>query len=196
MKIVQIGVGSLPPVYSPLGGAIQRRIAELAQAQSTRGHEVTVFSPGHETNSDRVGDVDVHYISTRSRPPLAHLEYQARVVARLRPRRRHFDVVHFHSQPEGALVSRSISGLKVLSYDNFYFRRGKRSGLYPFYQRALRRFDVLLPCSHYCSEQSLSYWALPPARRRVLFNGVNLNQFRGIPPPDSANASWCSPASA
>jgi glycosyltransferase involved in cell wall biosynthesis len=181
VKIVHIGVGSFPPIYSPLGGAIQRRIAELAQAQSSRGHEVTVFSPGHETKSVKIGDVHVQYIATRCRPPLVHLEYQARVVARLRRRRRYFDVVHFHSQPEGALVSRSLSGLKVLSYDNFYFRRGKRSGLYPLYQHALRAFDVLLPCSHYCSEQSSSYWAFSPARRRVLFNGVNLEQFRKDP---------------
>jgi glycosyltransferase involved in cell wall biosynthesis len=194
VKIVHIGVGSLPPVYSPLGGAIQRRIAELAQAQSTRGHEVTVFSPGHETSSDRVGDVEVHYISTRTRPPLVHLEFQARVVARLQRRRRKFDVVHFHSQPEGAMISRSISGLKVLSYDNFYFRRGKRSGLYPFYQRALRAFDVLLPCSHYCCEQSSSYWALPTDTRRVLFNGVNLEQFREDPTAGQIQRELVQPA--
>jgi glycosyltransferase involved in cell wall biosynthesis len=181
VKIVHIGVGSFPPVYSPLGGAIQRRIAELARAQSRSGHDVTVFSPGYEDTSQRLDDVAVHYVGLRSPPPLVQLEFQARVVARLRRSRQAFDVVHFHSQPEGALTSRAIPGLKVLSYDNFYFRRGMKSGLYPFYRHALRAFDVLLPCSHYCEQKSLSYWAIRPARSRVLFNGVNLDQFRVDP---------------
>lgn len=181
MKIVHIGVGSFPPVYSPLGGAIQRRIAELARAQSGSGHDVTVYSPGYGDTSQRLDDVAVHYVGLRSPPPVAQLEFQTRVVARLRRSRQAFDVVHFHSQPEGALTSRAIQGLKVLSYDNFYFRRGRKAGLYPFYRQALQAFDVLLPCSHYCERKFLSYWAIGSARSRVLFNGVNLDQFRVDP---------------
>jgi glycosyltransferase involved in cell wall biosynthesis len=186
MKIAHVGLGSLPPVFSPSGGAIQRRIAELAQAQAGSGHEVTVFSAGVQDRHETRGAVKVRYFALRSQPPLAHLEMQLRVIRYLHRRRASpFAVLHFHSQPEGAILARGLPGLKVLSYDNYFFRRGKRAGLFPVYRTALRRFDALLPCSAYCREASMAYWSLPPAKTHVLYNGVNLDQFR----PDPAGAA-------
>ncbi len=52
------------------------------------------------------------------------------------------------------------------------------------YQRAFRRFDALLPCSDYCASASQAYWELPPERVHVVYNGVNLEQFR--PAPEAA----------
>jgi glycosyltransferase involved in cell wall biosynthesis len=178
MKIVHIGLGTLPAVFSPFGGAIQRRIAELAQAQARLGQEVTVFSPGRERASTTIDGVTVRLLPCHSRPPWVHLEYQIAVVADIMRCRQPVDVLHFHSQPEGALATRAIPALRVLSYDNYYFRRGRKSGLYRVYQRLLGLYDLLLPCSTYCMHASASYWDLPRPRTHVLFNGVNISQFR------------------
>jgi D-inositol-3-phosphate glycosyltransferase len=180
MRIAHIGVGSFPPVYSPLGGAIQRRIAELARAQSRQGHHVTVFSPGSETSSAWYDDVDVQFLRVRTGQPLVQLEFQGRAISALRKSARTFDVIHFHSQPEGAVAGHWVAGVKILSYDNFYFRR-TTAALLPVYRRALETFDALLPCSDYCLKESFAYWRLSPNRGRVLYNGVNLEQFRMDP---------------
>jgi D-inositol-3-phosphate glycosyltransferase len=68
--------------------------------------------------------------------------------------------------------------LKLLSYDNYYFRGGRRLGLYGPYRHVLGEYNVLLPCSEYCERTSMAYWALPRPNPHVLFNGVNLQQFR------------------
>ena len=104
------------------------------------------------------------------------LEYQIRALAEIRRSYRDADVLHFHSEPEGALLSRGLGALTMLSYDNYYFRGGRDSRLYPIYRKALRAFDLLLPCSAYCEQASASYWDLPSGLTRVLVNGVNTTQ--------------------
>jgi glycosyltransferase involved in cell wall biosynthesis len=91
------------------------------------------------------------------------------------------EVLHFHSQPEGAWMSRRVAAKKVLSYDFFHFRGGRETPLYPVYKRALRCFDLLLPCSQYCLEESQTFWSFPASKLRVLNNGVNTKQFRPDP---------------
>src|SRR5271165_5445536 len=177
MKIVHLSIGSWPPVFTMLGGAIQRRVAELSQAQQARGHDVVVFSPGEEDRRTEVNGVEVRYLSTRTRHPWRRLEYQIRALAEVRRSYRDADVLHFHSEPEGALLSRGLGALTMLSYDNYYFRGGRDSRLYPIYRKALRAFDLLLPCSAYCEQASASYWDLPSGLTRVLVNGVNTMQF-------------------
>jgi glycosyltransferase involved in cell wall biosynthesis len=99
------------------------------------------------------------------------------------------DVVHFHSLAEGAafarVFARGCGARTVLSYDFFEFRRGKKNPLFPWYRRALASFASLLPVSEYCRRESASYWSLSPERMKVLYNGVNLQQFS----PDPAAAS-------
>jgi glycosyltransferase involved in cell wall biosynthesis len=126
----------------------------------------------------------VDYLATRSAGRWAHLEYQIRAITRIRRSHRDADVVHFHSEPEGALLSSGLRAMRVLSYDNFYFRGGRDSRLYPLFRRALLTYDLLLPCSEYCEHASTAYWHLPADHTRVLVNGVNLEQFR----PDSEAA--------
>jgi glycosyltransferase involved in cell wall biosynthesis len=94
---------------------------------------------------------------------------------------RHPDVVHFHAQPEGALLTRGLPARKLLSFDNYFFRRSGSFPLHPIYRQLLRQFDLLLPCSDYCRDQAAAYWRLPAEDMRVLYNGVNVSQFAPDP---------------
>ncbi len=181
MKIVHVSVGSLPAVFTAHGGAIQRRVGELARAQQRRGHEVVVVSPGERRGSITVDGIPVRLVACRTRGPIGHLEYQLRVVSRLLVRQMRPDIVHFHSEPEAGVLSAWLPATRVLTYDNFYFRRGRRSPLFGLYRRALGTFDVMLPCSEHCADASARYWQISRSSMRVVYNGVNLSQFRNDP---------------
>jgi glycosyltransferase involved in cell wall biosynthesis len=181
MNISHISVSTLPVLHR-FGGAIERRIVEIAHEQARRGHRVSVYSVGDTTDTREVSGVTYHFLKCRTRLPFKHLEFQHRVVRELR--KRSDDVLHFHSQPEGAWMSKAVGARKVLSYDFFQFRGGRETPLYHLYKRALRCFDLLLPCSRYCLEESQSFWSFPASKLRILYNGVNTQQFR--PDPEAA----------
>ncbi len=182
MHISHVSVSTLPVLHR-FGGAIERRIMEVARAQARRGHVVRVYSIGDREETRDLDGVTYRFVKCRTRLPWRHLEFQYRTARELR--RSGGDVVHFHSQPEGALMSRGVSAKKVLSYDYYAFRGGRRTPLYHAYKQVLRRFDLLLPCSEYCLQESKSFWDLPGSKLRVLYNGVNPEQFR----PDPAAAA-------
>jgi glycosyltransferase involved in cell wall biosynthesis len=182
MNISHVSVSTLPVLHR-FGGAIERRIVEIAREQARRGHRVSVYSVGDATETREVDGVTYRFLHCRTRLPWRHLEFQHRVVRELPVRAD--DVLHFHSQPEGAWMSQAVGARKVLSYDFFQFRGGRTTPLYHLYKRALRRFDLLLPCSRYCLEESQSFWRFPAGKLRILYNGVNTRQFR----PDPAAAA-------
>ena len=181
MNISHVSVSTLPVLHR-FGGAIERRIVEIAREQARRGHRVSVYSVGDITDTREVDGVTYHFLKCRTRLPFKHLEFQYQVVRELR--RRSDDVLHFHSQPEGAWMSQALGARKVLSYDFFQFRGGRQTPLYHLYKRVLRAFDLLLPCSRYCLEESQSFWSFPASKLRILYNGVNTQQFR--PDPEAA----------
>ncbi len=181
MNISHISVSTLPVLHR-FGGAIERRIVEIAREQARRGHRVNVYSVGDATDTRDVDGVSYHFLKCRTRLPFKHLEFQYHVVRELR--KRSHDVLHFHSQPEGAWMSQAVGARKVLSYDFFQFRGGRATPLYHLYKRVLRSFDLLLPCSRYCLEESQSFWSFPASKLRILHNGVNTQQFR--PDPEAA----------
>ena len=181
MNISHISVSTLPVLHR-FGGAIERRIVEIAREQARRGHRVGVYSVGDTDDTREVDGVTYHFLKCRTRLPFKHLEFQYRVVRELR--KRSDDVLHFHSQPEGAWMSHAVGARKVLSYDFFQFRGGRQTPLYHLYKRALRSYDLLLPCSRYCLEESQSFWSFPTSKLRILHNGVNTRQFR--PDPEAA----------
>lgn len=177
MKIAHINIATLD-VLHPRGGAIQRRVLEIARQQTLMGHEVTILSVGPRRQSLRIGHVDVWHIPcTIIRGPMRHLEFQVKVTCDLRRLDKAFDVLHFHSEPEAAVTCASVQTPKVLTYDNYLFRGGRQTPLYLGYQYALNRFDALLPVSQYCREGSIQYWNLPREKVKVVYNGVNLEQF-------------------
>lgn len=182
MIINHISVSTLPVLYR-FGGAIERRIMETAAEQARRGHDVHVYSVGDQTETRTVDGVNYHFIKCRSKLPFKHIEFQYRI-ARALKRGPKEGVLHFHSQPEGALMSTFLSAKKILQYDFYYFRGGPNTPLYPLYKHILRRFDLLLPCSDFCLKESQSFWKLPTEKLKVLHNGVNVTQFQ----PDPAAA--------
>ena len=182
MHINHISVSTLPVLHR-YGGAIERRIIEIAREQARRGHSVCVYSVGDTDETREAEGVTYRFVKCRTRLPWKHFEFQYKVVRELR--RSHDDVVRFHSQPEGAAVGRGVRGKKILSYDYYAFRGGRKTPLYHLYKHVLRCFDLLLPCSAYCLEESQRFWHLPERKLRVLYNGVNIEQFR----PDPAAAA-------
>ena len=175
MNISHISVSTLPVLYH-LGGAIERRIVEIATEQARRGHRVKVYSVGDTSDTRSVNGVTYRFLRCRTPLPFKHVEFQYRVVRELK--KHSTDVLHFHSQPEGAWLSKTITAKKILSYDFFQFRGGRRTPLYHVYKRLLPCFDLLLPCSQYCLDESQAFWGFPPEKLRVLYNGVNTRQFR------------------
>ncbi|MGC4121310.1 MAG: oligosaccharide flippase family protein [Myxococcales bacterium] len=177
MQIVHMGPASDVPVLHRFGGAVQRRIWEMARVQARRGDRVVVYSFGDRTETRLVDGVELRFVHCVTPHPPRQLEFLGRALADLARRDRHVDVAHFHGVPEGGLLAQPVADLTALSFDYFVFRRGRRMPWAPLYRRALSSFDLLLPCSQYCLAESSTYWNLPPERMDVLFNGVNLDQF-------------------
>jgi glycosyltransferase involved in cell wall biosynthesis len=166
-------------VLYAFGGAIQRRVWEIARYQVQLGHEVTVYSIGERDEQREHEGVDIRYIRCAAPKPLIPYEFQLRVSTSLR--RQRVDVCHFHSHPEGGLTPKTGSTKLLLTYDNFYFKRGRETALFYPYRKLLQRFDQLLPCSEYCLHESAAYWDLPETRMTVVYNGVNTTQFQPEP---------------
>jgi glycosyltransferase involved in cell wall biosynthesis len=173
LHIVHIGPTQLPLLHSR-GGAIERRILELGSAQAARGHQVTAYSAELEQSISHFRGIEVHAIACRHAGLARRWEFFFQAIRDVRSA----DVVHFHSIPEGALLSRNLAGLKVLSYDYFVWRGADLPFIRGIYRNALRKFDALLPVSEFCRTQSTRNWGLPPESARVLHNGVNVDQFR------------------
>jgi glycosyltransferase involved in cell wall biosynthesis len=185
VRIVHLGISVLPILY-PRGGAIQRRILELAKVQAARGHEVLIYSADDHSDQVEYHGVQIRSLSCKWRMPLRDLEYMKRAASDLRDREEAVDVLHFHSLPEGAALFESFEAEKLLSFDNIVFRRGKSTPLYWWYRQALRKFDCLLPVSEFCEREFQDYWGSEGLPTCVLYNGVNLKQF--APDPEAAKA--------
>lgn len=173
LHIVHIGPSQLPLRHSR-GGAIERRIVELGAAQAARGHEVTAYSAEQRRSITHFRGMEVRALACRQAGLARRWEFLVQAIRDVRSA----DVVHFHSVPEGAILARNLSGLKVLSYDYFRWRGAHLPILRWMYRHSLKQFDALLPVSQFCRSESIGYWGLPPECACVLYNGVNVEQFR------------------
>jgi glycosyltransferase involved in cell wall biosynthesis len=174
VNIVHLSVGALPAPFGDSGGALQRRVAELAGEQSRRGHRVQVLAAERSGGRRTIDGVDVRLIRSMAPSPWLHLEHQLRSIvatARAGP----VDVVHVHNEPEAALMGRRLNLPMLLHYDNYFFRGHGR--LFSLYRRALLSYELLMPVSEYCRDESTKHWDLVPERCVVVPNGVNLGQF-------------------
>ena len=178
MKIVHFGPSVLPISYS-FGGAVQRRMLELAKVQAARGEKAVIYSADSESGRTEDHGVEIRSIACRWGMPFRDIEYMRKAIRELS--NESVDVLHFHNLPEGGACSTRISAKKLLSFDNFFFRRGKKTPLYWWYQRALQMFSWLLPVSEYCQRGYQAYWGSNGVPTRILYNGVNLEQFAPDP---------------
>lgn len=179
MRIVHL-VPTEIEVLHPRGGAVQRRALAMATEQSSRGHQVTILSPGGLSQS--VSGVRVAAIDLKARRPLRDLEYlwkARRAIADIRP-----DVIHSHGAPlAGAIIGKG-PWVNVHTVDYFYYS-GSRSAIGRLiYGWLLNRFDATAPVSDYCRREFLRYYGrYAPRNVEVIFNGVDLGHFR---PSESA----------
>jgi glycosyltransferase involved in cell wall biosynthesis len=178
VTIVHLGPSVLPVSY-PLGGAVHRRMFEIAKAQSARGEKVIIYSADSEPSRTDSHGVEIRSIACRHRMPFRDFEYLRKALWELRSER--VDLLHFHNLPEGAAYSKTIRAKKLLSFDYFIFRRGKKTPLFWWYRNALRKFSLLLPVSEYCLRGYQAYWGTNGVAIRILHNGVNLEQFSPDP---------------
>lgn len=176
MYIVHVGTSRLP-VLSSHGGAIERRIREVASVQAAQGNHVTVFSLGDADREIDAGGYVVKELHCGLPYPMKHLQFQIRSVRGFMQHHISPEVVHFHSQPEGAFIALPARVKCVLSYDFFKFRRADSGPLFGLYRAILKRFDKLLPVSDYCLGESRQFWKLPSEYFEVIPNGVNPEQF-------------------
>jgi len=184
VRIAHVSVGSFPELMASEGGAIQRRVIELAAAQAAAGHEVVAYSVATSTRTEQHRGVTVRFLRCWLPSPAKALELQSRVISQIA---RNIvtgnvgscpDVVHSHSEPELALAKRLLRAPVVLSYDNYWFRRSYEGARARIYRRVLLANDLLLPCSGYCMSGSEELWHLKGTGLAVLYNGVNTAQFR------------------
>lgn len=176
MRIVHVGPTSLSLGHT-YGGAVERRMLELAASQEAAGDTVLLVSASADRNGARtVRGLDVQDVRCHTRRPWRDLELLVRgrsAICTFRP-----DIVHVHNNWAGAALLRGVAAPKVLSFDYFEYRGSSKAALRAAYRRALRMFDLLLPVSEYCRREAIAWWSLPPETFSVLPNGVNMDMFR------------------
>ncbi len=182
LRILHVGTAGVP-VLSDRGGALQRRMLEMAELQLAAGNEVVILSPGtRDRTIDRVG-VTIHELALRSRHPLRTYEFLARGRRKLAGAEG-FDVLHAHGSPWAARTLNSARA-KVQSVDYFKYGGSNRESVRRGYIWALQGFDAILPVSEYCAREFVSFYPELRDKVTILPNGVNTSQFS----PDGAAAA-------
>lgn len=172
-NVIHLGPCSLQ-IPAQLGGAVERRIWEVARVQARNGAAVQVFSIGDEDGDEVIDEVLVSRVRLTGKSYLRPLQFLRKCAARIAS---DDAILHLHNMPEGAFVFRKRPNVRVLSLDYPRFRRGRRTPLFFFYRWCLTHFDLLLPVSHFCQLAAARYWLLPENDFHVVHNGVNLQQF-------------------
>ena len=182
MRIVHIGTSVVPVGYRH-GGALQRRMLEMARRQAALGHEVVVLSPGDRTGVVEVDGVVVQTLRLRSRRPARDYELLAHARWWLgRTTRR--DILHAHGAPAAGSALRNRFAAAVHSVDYFQYRGSKSRAGARYYSARLDAFDVNLAVSEFCSREFSRFYPRVAGKTRILNNGVNRSQFR--PDPEAA----------
>ena len=179
MKITHQGPTALPVLHDR-GGAIQRRIVELAAAQAAAGHEVRILSAESVASVSEHRGVVVQGVRVHTRRPAR--DYEMLLAARRYLRADRPDVLHFHGVPDGARFTEFLHVQTILSVDYFRYRGTSTRLGHRYYEGSLRRFARLLPVSQSCAAEFRQFWGAP-APIEVLYNGVNADRFQ--PDPES-----------
>jgi glycosyltransferase involved in cell wall biosynthesis len=189
--VVHIGPSriSLPALR---GGAIERRMIELASAQGrSLGAGVFVYSVGARMAWEHHRGITIRYVRALGTGVLRRLVFGWRAaadIAALGPR-----VVHVHNIPEIVwfLRRRGVRCPIVLSRDchlePFNEWRGLRGPARFSMAQCMNCAEVVAVVSDYCKQVHERYWSLPQARLTVLHNGVDLAHFK---PDPRAGREW------
>jgi len=181
--IVHVGPSQLT-LPAKLGGAVERRMMELAEAQVRGGERVIVYSGGPETGWREYRGVSIRYLSG------SRAEYALRFVqdvARRAPR-----VVHVHNRAEIAWLTKAAGlGPAVLSCD-YHFEPWRRVAQLRraskmVWRRCLLACDRIAPVSDYCRGVYSAYWKLPDSKLASIPNGVDCGRFH---PDPTLRAEW------
>jgi glycosyltransferase involved in cell wall biosynthesis len=181
--IVHVGPSHLP-LPARRGGAVERRMMELAEAQARAGERVIVYSGGLETGWRKYRGVAIRYLSG-SRAEFA-LRF-AQDVARRAPR-----VIHVHNRAEIAWIAKTAGlGPAVLSCD-YHFEPWRRFAHLrkvskAVWRRCLMSCDRIAPVSDYCRGVYHAYWDLPDGKLALIPNGVDCARLR---PDEALRAEW------
>nr|WP_302931589.1 glycosyltransferase family 4 protein [Actinomadura sp. WMMA1423] len=170
------------PIRLHRGGAVERRMIELARAQAAAGHEVQVFS-GEDTAARRTAD-GVRYEAVKLRLPRPYRDYEFLVGVHGRLGGQRPDIIHAHNAPEIGRLSKRLRVPAVYSFDYFRLAATRWALGRTHYRRSLAAYSTLLPVSAACGREFSEFWAPSPGPMTVFYNGVNLDQFR--PDPDAA----------
>jgi glycosyltransferase involved in cell wall biosynthesis len=181
--IVHVGPSHLP-LPARLGGAVERRMTELAEAQVRAGERVVVYSGGSETGWGEHRGVRIRYLAGR-RPEFA-LGFVPDA-ARLRPR-----VIHVHNRAEIAWCAKAASLAPTVLSCDYHFEPWHRLALLrgtskAVWRRCLLSCGRIAPVSDYCLDVHRKYWALPDDRFALIHNGVDCARFR---PDPALGAAW------
>ena len=175
MRICHLGPTTLP-VLQTRGGAVQRRMLELAAQQAAAGHDAVILSADNQKRE--VVHRGVRIVSIRTRLPRPARDYEFLTKVRKFVRMTSPDIVHYHGLPDGARVVGYRRAAAVLSFDFYQFRGSENPLGWRHYRRSLDRFDRLLPVSVACGRMAADHWKVPFHEMRVLQNGVNVHQFK------------------
>jgi glycosyltransferase involved in cell wall biosynthesis len=175
--ILHVGPSRLP-LPARLGGAVERRMMELAEAQARSGEQVVVYSTGDGAGRREHRGVRIRYLRG------SHVEFALRFVrdAARQPAR----VIHVHNRAEIAwLVKKTRLGPTLLSCDYHlepWRRLASVRGLSKaVWRRCLLACDRIAPVSGYCREAHREYWQLPESKLDVIPNGVDCARFHPDP---------------
>lgn len=168
--------------YHPVVGGIENHIRVLAEAQVSKGHEVTVLVTNDKwrTSSKVINGVIVIYagrLATIASVPISpELFFWC---AKLKA-----DIVHLHfPHPPGELANLMFTPAKctVITYHSDVVRQKKLLALYkPILRTVLRRADKIITTS--LQYQKISYFIEPVVDKcAVVPLGVNVNKFNACP---------------
>jgi glycosyltransferase involved in cell wall biosynthesis len=181
--IVHVGPSHLP-LPARLGGAIERRMIELAEAQARGGERIVVYSGGPETGSREYRGVRIRYLRG------SRAEFALRFVQDVltRPPR----VIHVHNRAEIAWLAKAAGlGPVVLSCD-YHFEPWRRFTHLRRVSKAVWRqcllsCDRIAPVSDYCCAAYRAYWNLPDSKLALIPNGVDCARLH---PDTSLRTEW------
>jgi glycosyltransferase involved in cell wall biosynthesis len=181
--IVHVGPSHLP-LPARFGGAVERRMVELAEAQARCGERVIVYSGGPETGWRKYRGFWIRYLRG-SRADFA-LRFVLDVVNHT-PR-----VIHVHNRAEIVWLAKATGLGPVLLSCDYPFEPWRRFPHFRTLSKAVWRqcllaSDRIAPVSGYCSAVYRAYWNLPDSKLTLIPNGVDCARLH----PDAAlRAEW------